>query len=162
MKNGKPTSAIWSWLFYNMKRIVKELIVQQGVSEVWWQWTTTEGLRSFFGANNKMELRVGGPFEIYFSMDAPEGSRGSEKCKVLSFLPEKMLSFSWNAPPTIPAIRKLGPSTWVVVELEEITQEQTKLTLSHLGWQEGADWDATYAYFDDAWSMVLGWFKESI
>ena len=37
----------------------------------------------------------------------PEGSRGSEGCKVHSVKPMEQLVFEWNAPPTIPAIRPL-------------------------------------------------------
>ena len=38
-------------------------------------------------------------YELHFLEDAPEGRRGSESCRVLAFVPERLLSFTWNAPP---------------------------------------------------------------
>ena len=34
-------------------------------------------------------------------------------------------------------------------------KEATRLRLTHLGWGEGADWDAAYQYFDGAWRTVV-------
>ncbi len=56
-------------------------------------WTTSEGLRAFFGVDNRIEMVSGGAFEIYFLMENEYGLRGSEGCKVISLLPQKMLSF---------------------------------------------------------------------
>ena len=136
------------------KKIVKIRKVNASVDDIWHKWTTHEGLLTFFGAGNKIELRIGGAFEIYFMMDQPYGTRGAEGCEVLSFLPKKMLSFSWNAPPQFDAIRNGSDNTWVVVEMME-DGSATKITLTHLGWLEGEDWNAVYDYFVNAWDMVM-------
>ena len=139
----------------NQKVLHKNRIVDAGTKQVWEKWTTHAGLKTFIGADNKIELTPGGPFEIYFLLDAPEGEKGGEGNKVLSFLPNEMLSFSWNAPPSIPEIRNQKHRTWVVVQLIEIGETTTKVTLDHLGWKEGEKWDETYAYFDKAWDFVM-------
>ena len=115
------------------KIITKQVIVDVPIKEVWRKWTTEEGLKTFLVKDCEVELKIGGAFEMYFNPDAPPGSQGSEGCKILSFLPEKMLSFSWNAPPTIPTIRALGDMAWVVVFFEEINSNRTKVELNHLG-----------------------------
>ena len=46
------------------KVIVKSKTVQCPVDKVWWKWTTHEGLLTFFGPDNKIELKLGGAFEI--------------------------------------------------------------------------------------------------
>ena len=137
------------------KLIQKERIVPFSLTESWSKWTTHEGLKTFFGRDNKIELEIGGNFEIYFLMDNPVGLRGSETCKILSFLPREMLSFSWNAPPHFESIRNSGDKTWVVVLFLPIAENQTKIKLSHIGWPEGDDWELVYNYFDKAWNMVL-------
>jgi len=129
---------------------------------VWEKWTTHDGLKTFIGADNKIELTPGGPFEIYFLMDAPKGAQGGEGNKVLSFLPNEMLSFSWNAPPSIPAIRNQKHRTWVVIQLIALNGTTTKITLDHLGWKKGKKWDETYEYFDQAWDFVLDSLENSI
>lgn len=132
----------------------KEVVVPAGRAEAWRLWTTAEGMTSFLVSEAKIELRPGGVYELYFAPDAPPGERGSEDCRILSYLPEEMLSFEWNAPPSIPT-RRDGERTWVVVEFVEVEPEQTRVRLSHLGWGKGDDWDAVYAYFDRAWASVL-------
>jgi uncharacterized protein YndB with AHSA1/START domain len=137
-----------------------EVVVSAPVSEVWHCWTTSEGIGSFL-TNAHVELRIGGPFEIYFGgADVPEGQRGSEGCKVLSYEPERMLSFSWNAPPKFGPLRE--ERTWVVVRLES-EAAGTKVTLTHLGFAERAaeapadreKWGEVRAYFSHAWPSVL-------
>ena len=136
------------------KAIEKSRKVNASIADIWNKWTTHEGLRTFFGVDNKIELRIGGAFEIYFMMDQPYGTRGAEGCEILSFLPKKMLSFSWNAPPQFDAIRNGSHQTWVVVEMMG-DGSVTEVTLTHLGWLEGEDWNAVYDYFAKAWDMVM-------
>lgn len=143
------------------KIITKILNINTNLTNAWWKWTTHEGLKTFFGADNKIELKVNGAFEIYFLMANPEGERGSETCKILSFLPHKMLSFSWNAPPKFSTIRNSNDKTWVVVNFKELEKEVTEVTLNHLGWLEGQEWEELYNYFDLAWDSVLKELVES-
>ena len=141
------------------KAIVKEATVTASLDDVWMAWTTTGGVESFFSPNAKVELRVGGPYEIYFDMSAPYGSRGSEFCRVLSYLPKKMLSFEWNAPPSLGELRDIH--TIVVLQFEQLPDNNVKVTLNHHGWGEGEDWQAVYDYFDKAWGSVMSNFEKS-
>lgn len=137
------------------KQIVKIITITQPLDTVWAQWTTHEGLKTFFGADNKIELMPGGAFEIYFQADGPKGQRGSEGCKILSYLPNKYLSFSWNAPPKFKEVRKSGYKTWVVVEFLPIAPKKTRITLTHTGWPTDTLWHPVFEYFTSAWDMVL-------
>ncbi|MCB0510246.1 MAG: SRPBCC domain-containing protein, partial [Bacteroidetes bacterium] len=124
--------------------------------EAWKYWTTHEGLKSFFGRDNKIELKLYGAYEIYFDLEAPLGLRGSESCKVLSYIPEQMLSFSWNAPPSIPSIRNGDKQTFVVLFFEQISPEQCRISLRHSAWMdEGEDWIKCRNYFSEAWPWVF-------
>lgn len=143
------------------KAIEKSRVVNCPVNEVWFKWTTHEGLLTFFGKDNKVDLRPGGPYEIYFLMDNPPGTKGGEGNTILSFVPEQMLSFTWNAPPKYPEVRNHEHRTWVVVTFTEVADGKTKVTLRHLGWLAGEQWDQTFQYFDSAWDTVLGWLDES-
>ena len=135
------------------KILRKEVFVPASIEEVWNAWTTTEGVKTFFSSEAKVNLAIGGEYEIYFNLKAPEGLRGSEGCKVLSYLPMEMLSFEWNSPPDFGELR--GQHTRVVLQFQEIESGKAKVILSHLGWGKGKDWDRLYDYFDKAWSYVL-------
>ncbi len=136
----------------------KEVIVPATIDQVWETWTTTEGVNTFFSPNAKVELRIGGPFEIYFLMENPYGSRGSEDCKILSYLPKKMLAFEWNAPPQFGDLR--DKRTQVILAFDPVDASHARVTLSQTGWGRGDDWDKLYDYFDRAWEQVMGNFKK--
>lgn len=136
--------------------------IPASVDSVWDSWTTSEGMTAFIGANANIELRRGGPFELEFDETAEPGSRGSETCEIISYVPKKMLSFTWNAPPHFENVRFIH--TWVVVEFEAISDDRTQVTLTHAGWDENREahpeflneWDGAQAYFESAWPRVLG------
>jgi uncharacterized protein YndB with AHSA1/START domain/uncharacterized protein YciI len=135
----------------------KESMVKSSLEEVWNSWTTTKGVKTFFSQNANVELRMGGSYEIYFLMNEPYGLRGSEGCRVLSYLPMRMLSFEWNAPPDFGKLR--DTHTQVILLFEKLDDGQVKIDFSHFGWGKGEEWDKLYDYFDEAWSHVLDNFE---
>jgi len=145
----------------NSKLIQKRRIVNCPIDNVWWKWTTHDGLLTFFGPDNKIDFTIGGSYEIYFLLDNPAGLKGGEGNKILSYLPKEMLSFTWNAPPEFPAIRNHEHKTWVVVNFESVDDSQTEVTIQHLGCLDGNEWDQVYNYFNSAWVTVLNWLEDS-
>ena len=144
-----------------MRSIEYISMVEASLDHVWEAWTTDEGVRTFFAPDSSIELRIGGNYELYFDPDAPEGSRGSEGMKVQSYIPERMLAFDWNHPPSMPELRNI--KTWVVVEFREMDDELCEVTLTHLGFgEDSVQWDEAYAYFRNAWSLVLARFERSV
>ncbi len=140
------------------RAIVAERVVPASPEALWPLWTTTEGITSWLVSEARVELAVGGPFEVCFASDAPVGSRGSEGCRVLSFIPGRMLSFTWNAPPHLDRVRK--QHTWVVVELKPV-EAGTRVRITHCGWPASGwsseeQWPAAWAYFEAAWPRLLG------
>jgi hypothetical protein len=45
--------------------------------------------------------------------------------------------------------------TEVVLEFEALGERSTRFRLTHMGWGEGGEWDAAYAYFERAWRAVV-------
>lgn len=73
-----------------------ERIVNAPSSAVWEAWTTAGGLKSFLAPQANIERKIGGAFEVFFN---PADERMSTKgCKLLSYLPEEMISFQWSLP----------------------------------------------------------------
>ena len=132
----------------------REVKVNAPIEQVWNAWTTNEGATRFFAPKARIELTIGGFYELYFDLEAPKGSQGGEGCRVLSFLPMEMLSFEWNAPAEFPSVRK--KHIWVVVQFNPVSKDQTKVRLTHLGWREGEEWEKVFRYFLRAWDIVLG------
>jgi uncharacterized protein YndB with AHSA1/START domain len=134
--------------------IVVVKTINAPVADVWKAWTTTDGIESFFAPKApKVEPWPGGAFELWFGVDLPEGSRGSENCKVHSVKPMEQLVFEWNAPPTIPTIRPLR--TLVYLDFKPLSENRTELTLRNFGYGTGEEWDKAKAYFAKAWPAVM-------
>lgn len=144
------------------KRILrKEVVVKASLDEVWHAWTTPEGIASFFSPESNIELRIGGAYELYMGkIKDASGQRGTEGCKVLSYIPKEMLSFEWNFPPKVAKLRESGAKTHVVLRFEDLSEGRVRVKFVQLGWRRGKDWDAGYAYFDKAWDWVLNQLKE--
>jgi uncharacterized protein YndB with AHSA1/START domain len=139
-----------------------EVVVRAPLPAVWHAWTTAEGLAFVSGVSN-VELAIGGPYEWFLDSPADErGRRGSEGSRILAYLPHDLLVFSWTFPPETPGLRAAGETTVVVVRTEAIDTDHVRVRLDATGWQEGEEWEAGYAYFEAAWSAVLGVLREHL
>jgi uncharacterized protein YndB with AHSA1/START domain len=128
-----------------------ETTVKAPVSEVWRVWTTSQGAQEFFAQKANILLAIGGPYEIQF--DPKDERSGTKGLKILSYLPEEMISFQWNAPPEMPEVRNGG--TWVVVEMRPESADRTHVTVTHLGFKAGEEWDRAYVHFERGWGDLL-------
>jgi len=140
------------------RAIDKEMVIPATVEQAWGAWTTREGIVSFLAPEARIEPRVGGAFQIHFDPGAAPGSKGADDMRFLALQPMKMISFDWNAPPSLPEART--QRTFVVVRFAPVDERSTRVTLHHTGWGEGGEWDQAYAYFDRAWGVVLGNLKK--
>ena len=129
-------------------------VINAPVAEVWKAWTTAEGIESFFAPKAAQVVpEPGGVFELWFGLDLPAGSRGSEGYLFHSVVPMRQLVFEWNAPPTIPTIRRLR--TLVYLDFVPVEGDRTSLTLRNFGYGQGEEWAKAKAYFERAWPAVM-------
>jgi uncharacterized protein YndB with AHSA1/START domain len=135
------------------RAIYAEISVPAKLEEVWEAWTTEEGIKSFFAPACHVALRVKGPYEMYFNQSAEAGKKGGEGNVILAYETNKMISFTWNAPPTLPEVRQ--QFTHVTVRFTEQDDNTIKVSLNHDGWGEGEEWDKAFDYFDRAWNKVV-------
>jgi len=136
-----------------IRLLTTEFEVNASIQKAWEAWTTPVGIKTFFAPDCKIDLRVDGAYEIYFAPDAKPGERGGEGMRILGIEPMQRLAFTWTAPPAIPDNR--GQRTMVVLEFEKKDARRTLVRFTHLGWGEGASWDATYEYFNHAWNEFV-------
>jgi uncharacterized protein YndB with AHSA1/START domain len=135
------------------RRVLKEVVVKAPVAAVWKAWTTSEGIVSFFAPEAVVEARPDGPFHIHMNPYGAPGLKGADDMRVMGVQENRMLSFSWNAPPHLAEARR--QRTFVIVRLEPMGETETRVRLTHTGWGDGGQWDQTHAYFDRAWGNVL-------
>ena len=144
----------------DVRSFVLDAVIHAPVSEVYAAWTDGAVFPVAFAPDRPelaahIDLAIGGRFEWLW-----DGEVGSNGCQVLSYIPDRMLSFSWNAPPTQPESR--ARRTWVVVEFDPEGEAATRVTLTHLGFGTEAHWDETFDYFGAAWPHVLEQFRRNL
>jgi uncharacterized protein YndB with AHSA1/START domain len=128
-----------------------EATIKAPVIEVWRVWTTSQRAEEFFAEKANIRLAIGGPYEIQF--DPKDERSGTKGLKILSYAPEEMISFQWNAPPEMPDVRNGG--TWVVVQMRPEGTDRTHVTVTHFGWKEGAEWDRAFEHFTRGWGGLM-------
>jgi uncharacterized protein YndB with AHSA1/START domain len=139
---------------HDRDRVIRdEVVVDADLDAVWDAWTTEAGIKSFFAPAGNIDLRVDGPYEIFFNPGGEAGSRGADGVRILAFEPKTMLSFTWNAPPHLPNVRKQW--THVVIRLEDAGEGRTRVSMVHDGWGEGEEWDKAFDYFTRAWKKLV-------
>ena len=143
---------IMTQAFAAERAIDQEVVVAAKADAVYRAWTTTEGIKTFFAPDARVELAVDGPFEIYINPYAPAGLKGADNMRVIGFQQDKMLSFTWNAPPSLPEARK---QRTIVILRFQAEGDKTRVHLHHVGWGEGGEWDKAYEYFSNAWPRVM-------
>jgi uncharacterized protein YndB with AHSA1/START domain len=154
---GERTMPIDDTLFVASGSDVQTISVERWMNaspeEVWEAWTSESGWKAAYGPdrpelNANIELAVGGKYEWLF-----DGTTGSNDCQVLSYLPPRMLSFSWNAP--VAQAESREKRTWMVIEIEPAQDGGSLVRATQLGFGEEPHWVETRNYFQQGWTHVL-------
>jgi uncharacterized protein YndB with AHSA1/START domain len=144
----------------NTTSFVTEAVIRAPVEDVYRAWTDGKAFAAAYGPDRAelradIDLAIGGRYEWLW-----DGVTGSNGCQVLSFVPGRMVSFSWNAPPDQADSR--AQRTWVVVETTPADGGATHVRLTHLGFGPEPHWVETYEYFRKAWPHVLETFRKHL
>jgi len=134
------------------RMIRKQGVVDAPVHAVWERGRRRQARRLFLRRARTSSCGLAGPTSCCSTPRNRAAVRGQRACTCSVMCRMEMLSFEWNAPPQFPAVRACR--TWVVVQLRA-EGNGTHVTLSHLGWGSGDDWDKVFAYFDRAWDIVM-------
>ncbi len=142
------------------RSFVQEATISAPVEVVYAAWSDSSAFARSYAPDRpalraNIDLAIGGRYEWLW-----DGKTGGNGCQVLSFIPNRMISFTWNAPPDQPESRAMR--TWVVVEFEPTSDGGTHLTLTHMGFGSAPHWDETVRYFDAAWPTVFSSFKKDL
>ena len=140
--------------------VYAETTVEASSQQAFSDWTTAEGIESFFAPQATIEAKPGGAYKLCFAPDAPVGSCGNDNGRILGLQPDKMLAFTWAMPPYMPEIRP--HLTSVQVLFEPINADTTRIRLFHTGFGNDDDWAEGRDYFAKTWPDVLAGYRETV
>ncbi len=155
----------WIWIFLAVltagscvaqERVLRaETVVHAPVQEVWKAFTTKEGVQSWMAPVAEVDLRVGGTIMTNYNRAAKIGDPGTIVHHIVSYEPERMLATHFTAAADGPAWAKKAEATWVVYRFEPVGEKDTRVTVSMMGWGQGAEWDDSYEHFKrgNEWTM---------
>jgi uncharacterized protein YndB with AHSA1/START domain len=133
-----------------------EATIPAPVEAVWLALTTTEGLKSFMAPVISLDFRIGGRWEASYDPRAKLGDPENIINEVICYLPMEMLSIRiLSAPSGFPGV-EAAKQLWTVMQLRDLQEQGVRVSVSMLGWQEGADWDTVYALFTFGNEYTLG------
>lgn len=130
-----------------VKRLDFEVIVPASQQEVWTAFTTKEGMESWIAPSARVDLSLGGVWEVGYQGAQPGGGT------ILSYVPIEMLSLHAMAPEAFPTVRKEG--TIAVFFFERLGEKQTRVRLAQVGWKQGEEWDKAFDYLSQGNAILL-------
>jgi uncharacterized protein YndB with AHSA1/START domain len=145
-----------------VRTLCAEALVPAPAASIWPLLSTSEGLRSWAAPVAAIDLRIGGIWEASYRSDARLGDPANIRNRVLSFLPERMLSIAVDsAPPGFPHA-DLVRTVWTVIELAPVSATQTRVRVSMTGYGAGDGYDALYAMFEQGNALTLSKLRERV
>lgn len=121
-------------------------------------FTDPAHLSQWLCARAEVEPRVGGTFSLQFEDEPRFASPGH----ILRMTPDVDLDFTWFGPPAFGALlNEPEPKTHVYVRLQE-SPEGIDVTLEHVGWGAGADWEEARSWHFHFWDERLRRLKEHL
>ena len=132
----------------------QEVVVDAPPDEVWRMYTTPEGITSWMAAFAAVDLRVGGTIETSYDADAASGDPNNIVQRILAYEPGVMFASRCEQAPANSPYRDVAAALWGVTRFEALPGGRTRVVGSMLGWPEGPEADAAYAFFERVNPMV--------
>jgi uncharacterized protein YndB with AHSA1/START domain len=160
---AQPTPAPTSCVVASAPRaLCHELVVPASAADAWALMTTTDGLASWLAPVVAIDLRIGGDWEASYTPGARLGDAGNIHNRVLSFLPERMLSIAIAEVPTGFPHADAARQLWTVMAFEPVDATHTRVRVAMLGYAEGEAFDVLRGHFERGNSYTLIKLRERI
>jgi uncharacterized protein YndB with AHSA1/START domain len=130
------------------KRLDMSVVVPATLDQVWDAFTTPAGLTTWLAPYAKVELAVGGPWQVSFTADGAAAGGN-----VLLYQPKSLLALSAMAPTQFPTVRR--ERTTAVFLFNSAGPNATTVQLAQTGWQAGEEWDRAFDYLATGNAQLL-------
>jgi uncharacterized protein YndB with AHSA1/START domain len=113
---------------------------------VWKALTDQATYRAWVAPGSFIDFRVGGRVDVAFNPKAKAGDPPDLSQEIVAYLPGRMIAFRNLKTPPVPgaaAYAKLA----IVMQLAPLPGGDTEVSLSQVGYGQGADFDALYGFF---------------
>lgn len=126
---------------------VAERVVDAPPAEVWRLYTTREGAECWMVARASIELALGGVMRTSYDPASTLDDASTIRTHILAYEPGRMLATRFEVSEQAKSL-ELAETTWVVLTLEPVEGDRTRVRCAHLGFGEGGEWERVFAFFD--------------
>jgi uncharacterized protein YndB with AHSA1/START domain len=123
------------------------LVIEAPASALWAAFTDTEAYRRWAVPVAQIDFRLGGVIEASYDPTGHLGDPQNIKNAFVAYIPGKLLVFrNVQAPSGLPGGEVYG-QTIKLLEFETLAAARTRVTVSGIGFADGAAFDKLYAFF---------------
>ena len=129
-------------------RLLRDTVrIQASPSVIWRALTDQATYRAWTGSPQSfIDFRVGGAVEVAFTPTGKAGDPDNLKQEITAYVPERLIVFRNLHNPGAPGGAAYGRLA-IVLQIDPRGDGTTGVTLSQVGYQQGADFDALYGFF---------------
>lgn len=108
-----------------------EMVVPATPEQAFAAVASEAGLSKWAAPGAKVELKLGGAYEIWFAPQNPPGRRGMENTKVLSYVPNEMIAYTGGY--TCKWMMENQERPWAVYRIQRVDAKQVKVIYTAFG-----------------------------
>jgi len=125
----------------SVRMITHTIEVDASPMVAWDAITTRDGLSTWLGQVDSVDLRFGGAFQI------GSGDNATFE-RIIAYDPQRVLMTRLDVPPALEATMGPVERTWIVTRIEAGADGRTQITRSMLGWGSGPEWKPARMFFE--------------
>jgi len=113
-----------------------ETTIEASIDDVWYAFTTAEGLAGWIAPLVEIDFTVGGKMQTNYNPEGKIGDPSTIENTILSFDPKRMLSLKATKFPEGFPFVEAGRKLWSVFYFEELSPTETKIRIVGLGYTD--------------------------
>ncbi|MDB5470678.1 MAG: hypothetical protein JWR84_2238 [Caulobacter sp.] len=132
------------------------ILVPASPDKVWEALSTEAGWKTWASPTAFIDFRIGGTVETNYSPGKARGDASNIVNRIEAYVPGRMLAIrNIQAPKGFFSTDAFG-QTATILELDPAGEGQTRVTLTNVGYGQGADFDSVYTHFEwgDAYTLA--------
>lgn len=125
------------------------IVVPISLNETWKLFTTDEGLKKWIAPIAKIDMRTGGSIKTNYDSKKTIDDPSSIKLDIINYIEYQLLTLKVNLNNNFAQeARNEDKNLQELLQFEKISDKETKIISSMVGWGKGSHWDNTYAFFE--------------
>lgn len=140
--------------------LTQEIIINTSVDKIWKAYTDTVEWKKWVTPVVEMDFKINGYIKSHYDSTATIGDKGTIVTHILNYIPNKQITMQAELNENFPEFMKgEEKNLYSIVELEKISEGQTKLTIYGIGYRNEQQWRNLLKFFIQGNEMTLNKLK---